>query len=172
MKRLTANRPIQYMGRTYDRGETIPAHDGKMVDAWLKAGSAKWENTEPQEAAQEKDTQGTIDPMAACVLQVLDGLGVKITDDAGEFCGEAELAARITAAVMPEGWNPEAAPAQGVEAITAHLDAATLAKLKTEDLEKLAADMGADLSGAKTNTERAEMIAAVEVLIPKSGSAQ
>ena len=172
MKRLTANRPIQYMGRTYDRGETIPAHDGKMVDAWLKARSAKWENTEPQEATQEKDAQGTMDPVAARVIQVLDGLGVKITDDAGEFCGEAELAARITAAVMTEGWNPEATPAQGVEAITAHLDATTLAKLKTEDLEKLAADMGVDLSGAKNNTERAEMIAAVEVLIPKSGSAQ
>lgn len=170
MKRLTANRPIQYMGRTYDRGETIPAHDGKMVDAWLKAGSARWENTEP--TADAKETQGTMDPMAACVLQVLDGLGVKITDDAGEFCGEEELTARITAAVMPEGWDPEAAPVQGVEAITAHLDAATLAKLKTEDLEKLAADMGVDLSGAKTNTERAEKIAAVEVLIPKSGSAQ
>lgn len=172
MKRLIANRPIQYMGRTYDRGETIPAHDGRMVDAWLKAGSAKWESTEPQTTTQEKDTQGTMDPVAARVLQVLDGLGVKITDDAGEFCGEEELAARITTAVMPEGWDPEAAPALGVEAITAHLDAATLAKLKTEDLEKLAADMGVDISGAKTNTERAEMIAAVEVLIPKSGSVQ
>lgn len=32
MKRLLANRPIQYMGRTYDRGETIPAHDGRMVE--------------------------------------------------------------------------------------------------------------------------------------------
>lgn len=171
MKRLTANRPIQYMGRTYDRGETIPAHDGRMVDAWLKAGSAKWENTELLADTKAQD-KGAMDPMAACVLQVLDGLGVKITDDAGEFCGEAELAARITAAVMPEGWDPEAVPVQGVEAITAHLDAATLSKLKTEDLEKLAADMGVDLSGAKNNTDRAEMIAAVEVLIPKSGSVQ
>ena len=42
----------------------------------------------------------------------------------------------------------------------------------TEDLEKLAADLGVDLAEAKTNTERAERIAAVEVLIPEAGDAQ
>ena len=53
-----------------------------------------------------------------------------------------------------------------------HLDATMLAKLKTEDLEKLAADLGVDLAEAKTNTERAERIAAAEVLIPEAGDAQ
>ncbi len=110
-KRLIAARPIQFRGRTYERGDVLPAYDTKMTEAWLKHGSAKWEDINTQ-------------------------------------------------------------PAPGVETITAHLDAAALAKLKTEDLEKLAADMGVDISGAKTNTERAERIAAVEVLIPKIEAAQ
>jgi len=173
-KRLIAARPIQFRGRTYERGDALPAYDTRMVDAWLKAKSAKWEEAahavEP--ATNEGTTQPAVDPVAAQVLQVLDGLGVKITDDAGEFCGEEELTARITAAVMPEGWDPEAQTTPGIEAITTHLDAATLAKLKTEDLEKLAADMGVDISEAKTNTERAELIAAVEVLIPQAPPAQ
>ena len=42
MKKLIAQRPIQYMGRTYERGEAIPAQDPKMVAAWLKANSAAW----------------------------------------------------------------------------------------------------------------------------------
>ncbi len=168
-KRLIADRPIQFRGRTYERGDVLPAYDCGMVDAWLKAKSAKWEETAPAvpPAGQEGTHQTAMDPVAAQALQVLDGLGVKITDDAGEFCGEEELIARITTAVMPE-----AQTAPGVKAITAHLDAATLAKLKTEDLEKLAADMGVDISGAKTNIERAELIAAVEVLIPKIEAAQ
>ncbi len=173
-KRLIADRPIPFRGRTYERGDVLPAYDTKMVDAWLGAKSAKWEDTAPAAApADQEDTHQTaMDPVAAQALQVLDGLGVKITDDAGEFCGAEELTARITAAVMPEGWDPEAQTTPRVEAVTAHLDAATLAKLKTEDLEKLATDMGVDLSEAKTNTERAELIAAVEVLIPKIEAAQ
>ena len=35
MKKLIAQRPIQYMGRTYERGEAIPAQDPKMVAACL-----------------------------------------------------------------------------------------------------------------------------------------
>ena len=46
MKKLIAQRPIQYMGRTYERGEAIPAQDPKMVAAWLKANSAAWTGTD------------------------------------------------------------------------------------------------------------------------------
>lgn len=167
-KKLIAARPIQYMGRTYDRGDTLPAHDPRMTEAWLKHGSAEWEDTEQnqQAAAQGEGTPGAMGPMAAAVLQTLDGLGVKITDDAGEFCGEEELTARIVAAITEEPDDPPKA------LVAVHLDAAMLAKLKTEDLEKLAADLGVDLAEAKTNTERAERIAAVEVLIPEAGDAQ
>ncbi len=115
-KRLIAARSIQYRGRTYESGDPIPAHDPKMTEAWLKHGSAKWEDINTQPATKGVDSQ------------------------------------------------------MGLVAV--HLDAATLSKLKTEDLEKLAADLGVDISGAKTNTERAELIAAMEVLIPKIEAAQ
>lgn len=50
--------------------------------------------------------------------------------------------------------------------LTGHLDAADLEKWKKADLEKLAADMGVDISKAKNNTERAAILAAVEVKTP------
>ena len=40
MKRLTAQRPILYGGRMYEAGDTLPAHDKRMVQAWLSAKSA------------------------------------------------------------------------------------------------------------------------------------
>ena len=52
MKKLIAQRPIQYMGRTYERGEAIPAQDPKMVAAWLKANSAAWTGTDVEDAAR------------------------------------------------------------------------------------------------------------------------
>lgn len=167
-KKLIATRPIQYMGRTYAAGEALPAYDARMTEAWMKHGSAKLEDTEQnqQTTDQGESQQVAVDPLAAAVLQTLDGLGVKITDDAGEFCGEEELTARIVAAVTEGAGDPP------VTLVARHLDVAMLAKLKTEDLEKLAADLGVDLSKAKTNTERAERIAAVEVLIPEAGDAQ
>ena len=159
-KRLIAARPIQYMGRTYNRGDILPAHDPKMTDAWLKHKSAKWENTTPKtDATSEAPAQGAVDPIATHALQVLDGMGVKITDDAGEFCGEEELINRITSAVAGE-------PNPPVALVAAHLDAEGLATMKTECLVKLAEDLGVDLSGAKNNNERAALIAKVEVLIP------
>ena len=50
--------------------------------------------------------------------------------------------------------------------LTGHLDAADLEKWKKADLEKLAADMGVDISKAKSNAERAAILAAVEVQAP------
>ena len=162
-KRLIAARPIQYMGRTYNRGDTLPAHDPKMTDAWMKHGSAKWEDTTEEIRPEHQEAiQPDLDPAAAQTLQVLDGLGVKITDDAGAFCGEEELIRRITTAVVGE------APEGQTAFVAVHLDAEGLATMKTEALEKLATDMGVDIADAKNNAERAAKIAAVEVLIPET----
>ena len=68
MKRLTAQRPILYGGRMYQAGDTLPAYDKRMVQAWLSAGSAKMtgdaaaEATDATQDAQEaagttEDTQ-------------------------------------------------------------------------------------------------------------------
>ena len=55
MKRLIAERSVLYLGRMYAPGDALPASDGIMVAAWLRAKSAKWtgEAAEPQQSAQE-----------------------------------------------------------------------------------------------------------------------
>lgn len=45
MKKLIAQRPVLYQGRTYQRGETLPADNRTMAEAWLRAGSARWAET-------------------------------------------------------------------------------------------------------------------------------
>lgn len=52
------------------------------------------------------------------------------------------------------------------EMVEGHLDAEQLATMKKADLEKLADQLGVDISGAKNNRERAELIAAVPVQAP------
>lgn len=69
--------------------------------------------------------------------------------------------------------EPENAPEgaeSGQEAGTTegHLDAEDLAKWKKADLEQLAADLGVDISHARSNRERAELIAAVPVQVPET----
>ena len=63
---------------------------------------------------------------------------------------------------------------QGAEMVEGHLDPDQLATMKKAELEQLAADRGVDISGAKNNRERAELIAAVPVQAPakEAGSAQ
>lgn len=52
------------------------------------------------------------------------------------------------------------------EMVEGHLDAEQLATMKKDALEKLADQLGVDISGAKNNKERAELIAAVPVQAP------
>lgn len=194
MKKLIAQRPIQYMGRTYERGAAIPAQDPKMVAAWLKAGSATWAgDTQGAVAAAVRETarRSRVNDMAA---EAIRAMGVTIEDAAGEFVGADSMAEQIRAMFGPgslqnggggeEGQEPAGSgnPGQnGQETpeeaenggdgeppamLTGHLDAADLEKWKKADLEKLAADMGVDISKAKNNTERAAILAAVEVQAP------
>lgn len=62
MKKLIAQRPILYMGRTYERGDTIPAHDPKMVAAWLRAKSAAWSGQESRQDPPARNTPGAKTP--------------------------------------------------------------------------------------------------------------
>lgn len=136
MKKLIAKRPVLYLGRMYDPGDTLPANDQKMVTAWLNAKSAAWSGQEAQESTERADgSQGSQEQNEG--------------QEAEENGQEAE---------MVEG----------------HLDAEQLATMKKAELEQLAADLGVDISGAKNNRERAELIAAVPVQAPakEAGSAQ
>ena len=136
MKKLIAKRPVLYLGRMYDPGDTLPANDQRMVTAWLNAKSAAWSGQEAQESDEQAD--GSQDNQE-------QNEGQKAKEN-----GQEEG--------MMEG----------------HLDADQLATMKKAELEQLAADLGVDISGAKNNRERAELIAAVPVQAPakEAGSAQ
>ena len=70
--------------------------------------------------------------------------------------------------------DPPAPPENDLPMVEGHLDPDQLAKWSKADLEKLASDMGVDISGAKNNAERAALIAAVPVQAPanENGGAQ
>ena len=192
MKKLIAQRPIQYMGRTYERGEAIPAQDPKMVAAWLKANSAAWTDTDVEDAARaairEAARRSRVNDQAA---EAIRAMGVTIEDTAGEFVGASSMEEQIRALFAPgglqngggtgegqdhgDGGNAaqggQNAPGEGENGqgggapamLTGHLDAAKLERMKKEDLLDLAAKLGVDVSAAKNQRERAQLIAAAEV---------
>lgn len=61
MKQLIAKRSILYQNRMYAPGEALPAADGRMAEAWLRAGSAAWQE-DPAPAEDEKMLTGHLDP--------------------------------------------------------------------------------------------------------------
>ncbi|MEY8261026.1 hypothetical protein AALA80_11795 [Oscillospiraceae bacterium 50-60] len=192
MKKLIAQRPIQHMGRTYERGEAIPAQDPKMVAAWLKANSAAWTGTDVEDAARaairEAARRSRVNDQAA---EAIRAMGVTIEDTAGEFVGASSMEEQIRALFAPgglqngggtgegqdhgDGGNAaqggQNAPGEGENGqgggapamLTGHLDAAKLERMKKEDLLDLAAKLGVDVSAAKNQQERAQLIAAAEV---------
>lgn len=192
MKKLIAQRPIQYMGRTYESGEAIPAHDPDMVAAWMRANSAAWTGTDMEDTAraaiQEAARRSKVNDLAA---EAIRAMGVTIEDAAGEFVGASSMEEWIRALFAtgslqdggetkerqePAGsgnhvQNGQETPGEaenggdsGAPAmLTGHLDAAQLERMKKEDLLDLAAKLGVDVSAAKNQKERAQLIAAAEV---------
>lgn len=55
MGKLIAKRPILYRGRMYQDGERLPGDDARMVDAWVRNKSAKWDGETAQEPPQEPE---------------------------------------------------------------------------------------------------------------------
>lgn len=41
-KVLAALRPILYLARQYEAGDSLPVNNQEMVEAWIEAGSAEW----------------------------------------------------------------------------------------------------------------------------------
>ena len=58
MKALTAKRAVLYQGRMYEPGDTLPAGDSKMVEAWLQAESAEWTGEDQKPAQEGQESQG------------------------------------------------------------------------------------------------------------------
>ena len=127
-----------------------------------------------QGAYGSRDGKGRVHP-------VFKGERVEVSDQEAlrlVRLGVAEIVARSTAdspvAVqtapdperMPQdsadGGKPAEAPTIPVDEPSDSMSVAALERMTKADLEQMAQDMGVDLSGAKNNRERAELIAAAE----------
>ena len=144
MKRLTAQRPILYGGRMYQAGDTLPAYDKRMVQAWLSAESAKMTD----DAAEE----------ATMPLQDADG-GQDGTENADTTQGTQES----QESQENRDGNHSGENADMVEG---HLDPAQLEEMNKDDLKKLAKDMGVDLPRGAAKALIVERLAAAIVQTP------
>lgn len=151
MKRLTAQRPILYGGRMYQAGDTLPAYDKRMVQAWLSAGSAKMTDDAAEEAAgvgqdgtesaTTQDTQGAADT----------------TEDAQEAPDTTEGTQE----------NPDGDHSGGdTDMVEGHLDPKQLEEMNKDDLKKLAKDLGVDPPRGAAKALIVERLAAAIVQTP------
>ena len=145
MKRLIAKRPILYLGRMYQEGEALPGGDAKMVDAWVRNKSAEWSGE------NAKTTQGGQD-------------GTQGTQDGTQGTQDGQ-----------DGTQDGTQDGQDGGMIAGHLDPKDLEDLKKADLERMATDMGLEISKAKTKADLIAVITAAEVYAPaknENGGAQ
>lgn len=114
------------------------------------------------------------------VLPVVKGERVTLPDneaarlvalDVAYYADTSPQAAGTPTAMPPDGGVEPEAPQDtpGAEAATgggegepASAEAAKLERMRKDDLEQMAQDLGVDISGAKNNRERAILIAAAE----------
>ena len=162
MKRLTAQRPILYGGRMYQAGDTLPAYDKRMVQAWLSAESAKMTDDAAEEA--------TMPPQDA------DG-GQDGTENADTTQGTQEVtdATEGTQESQESQENHDGNHSgESTDMVEGHLDPAQLEEMNKDDLKKLAKDMGVDLPRGAAKALIVERLAAVTVQAPadNGGGAQ
>lgn len=144
MKKLTAKRPILFGGRMYEAGDTLPAQDQRMVNAWLAAGSAELDGHDaPAEA---------------------------LTPPAGADGGQGNEDTQGTENAAEAAENGE----NGHNMVEGHLDPAQLEEMTKEQLKQLADDMGVDLPRGATKALIVERLAAATVEAPmdNGGGAQ
>ena len=135
----------------YQAGDTLPAYDKRMVQAWLSAGSAKMTDDAAEEAAgvgqdgtesaTTQDTQGAADT----------------TEDAQEAPDTTEGTQE----------NPDGDHSGGdTDIVEGHLDPKQLEEMNKDDLKKLAKDMGVDLPRGAAKALIVERLAAAIVQTP------
>lgn len=149
MKRLTAQRPILYGGRMYEAGDTLPAHDKRMVQAWLSAKSAAVIDDAAEVPPPPADDDGSQN----------DAEATQATEDTGDTEGAAD-----------ETQSGDT----GTEMVEGHLTTEQLEEMTKDDLKKLAKDMGVDLPRGAAKALIVERLAAVTVQAPadNGGGAQ
>ena len=152
MKALTAKRAVLYQGRMYEPGDTLPASDEKMVEAWLEAESAEWTG-EVQEPAQEAQGEPGTDN------------GTK-GDQEGQGAAEGAQEAQ-------EGQESQGAAEGTLDVVDGHLTRESLETMTKANLEKLSKDMGVEIPRGATKALIIERLAAVTVEAPApDGGAQ
>ena len=103
MKKLIAKRSVLYQNRMYNPGEALPAADGRMTEAWLRAGSAVWQEDIPpapdKPAEQEPMLTGHLDPdsLSEMTKAQLAELAEEMGLDVADAKTKAELVAAIAA---------------------------------------------------------------------------
>lgn len=55
MARLIAKRPILHLANQYNAGEELPQNDSKMVELWIKYGSAQYDDKDTSEKSESDD---------------------------------------------------------------------------------------------------------------------
>lgn len=110
MKQLIAKRNILYQNRIYAPGEALPAADGRMAEAWLRAGSAAWQEDTPPAAEEEKMLTGHLDP-----AQLAEMTKAELTDLAGELGLDASAAKTKADLVALIGAAEVQAPAEAAQ---------------------------------------------------------
>ena len=158
MKRLTAQRPILYGGRMYEAGDTLPAHDKRMVQAWLSAKSAA-----------VIDDAAEVPPPPAGADGGQDG-----TENADTTQGTQEATDGTEGAQEGQENHDDNHSGDNTDMVEGHLDPAQLKGMTKDDLKKLAKDMGVDLPRGAAKALIVERLAAVTVQAPadNGGGAQ
>ena len=147
MKALTAKRAVLYQGRMYEPGDTLPAGDSRMVEAWLQAESAEWTG-EAEEHATEAP-EGNQDATEAPERNQDDTEAPESNQDATE---------------APEG---------NLDVVGGHLTRESLETMTKTNLEKLAKDMGVEIPRGATKALIIDRLAAAPVEVPApDGGAQ
>ena len=165
MKGLIAKRPILYRGRMYQAGDNLPGDDARMVDAWLENDSAE-RCGESQDNARDvaKNTQdGAKGGQDGQDGAKGDQDGTQNTQDGQDGAKGDQDGAQNTQGTKDGGM------------IAGHLDPKDLEDLKKADLERMATDMGLEISKAKTKADLIAVITAAVVYAPaknENGGAQ
>lgn len=161
MKRLTAQRPILYGGRMYQAGDTLPAYDKRMVQAWLSAESAKMTDDAAEEATMPpQDADGGQDGTeSADATQDTQGAA-----DTTEGTQDAQDTADATGGTQE---NTDGDHSGGdTDMVEGHLDPKQLEEMNKDDLKKLAKDLGVDLPRGAAKALIVERLAAAIVQTP------
>ena len=157
MKVLTAKRAVLYQGRMYEPGDTLPAGDSRMVEAWLQAESAAWtgEAEEPATEAPEGTKDATEAPEG--------NQGTTEAPEGNQGTTEA-----------PEGNQGTTEDQEGtLDVVGGHLTRESLETMTKTNLEKLAKDMGVEIPRGATKALIIDRLAAAPVEVPApDGGAQ